>query len=38
VTGIAGGCFTDEPLGAPTFSANGEGRHAWLELPPALAG
>ena len=37
VTGVAGGCFVDEPLGAPTFSANGEGRRDWLYLPAALA-
>lgn len=33
VTGIAGGCFVDNPLPAPILSANNDGKCAWLELP-----
>ena len=32
-TGIAGGCFADDPLEAPTFSASDAGRCVWLSLP-----
>ena len=32
-TGIAGGCFVDEPLPAPNLSAQDKDRCAWLELP-----
>lgn len=32
-TGVAGGCFTDDPLPAPNVSANENGRCIWLNLP-----
>ncbi len=32
-TGIAGGCFADDPLPPPYASASDSGRCAWLELP-----
>jgi hypothetical protein len=32
-TGVAGGCFADDPLPAPNASASDSGRCAWLELP-----
>lgn len=32
-TGVAGGCFADDPLPAPNFSASDNGRCAWLTLP-----
>ena len=32
-TGIAGGCFADDPLPAPNLSANDSGRCVWLTLP-----
>lgn len=32
LTGIAGGCFVDNPLPAPTLTANNKGKCAWLEL------
>jgi len=32
-TGIAGGCFTAEPLGAPNMTATDAKRCAWLTLP-----
>lgn len=32
-TGIAGGCFVDNPLPEPTLTANNKGKCAWLELP-----
>ena len=32
-TGIAGGCFVENPLPAPTLTANNNGKCAWLELP-----
>jgi hypothetical protein len=32
-TGIAGGCFTDDPLGAPNLSAQDRDRCAWISLP-----
>lgn len=32
-TGIAGGCFADDPLPAPNFSASDSGRCAWFVLP-----
>lgn len=34
VTGIAGGCFADNPLEPPKFTGNNEGRCVWLPLPP----
>jgi hypothetical protein len=34
-TGIAGGCFTDDPLPEPGLSASDQGRCAWLGLPDA---
>jgi len=33
MTGIAGGCFVDSPLHAPTVTANNSGKCAWLEVP-----
>jgi hypothetical protein len=33
LTGIAGGCFTDDPLPEPTLTASIEGKYAWVELP-----
>lgn len=33
MTGIAGGCFVDNPLPPPTQTANNNGKCAWLELP-----
>ncbi|HEY1706709.1 MAG TPA: GFA family protein [Rhizomicrobium sp.] len=32
-TGIAGGCFTGDPLPSPNLSANETGRCAWVSLP-----
>ena len=32
-TGIAGGCFVDDPLPAPNLSATDTNRCAWLTLP-----
>jgi hypothetical protein len=32
-TGVAGGCFTDDPLPAPNLAASDSGRYAWLGLP-----
>ena len=32
-TGVAGGCFVDDPLPAPNISASDNGRRAWLALP-----
>ena len=33
MTGIAGGCFSENPLFAPTITANNERKCAWVELP-----
>ncbi len=32
-TGVAGGCFVDNPIPAPMFSASDSGRCAWVSLP-----
>jgi hypothetical protein len=32
-TGVAGGCFTDDPIPAPNFSAQDRDRCAWLAIP-----
>ena len=32
-TGVAGGCFADNPLETPTVTVSNEGRCAWLRLP-----
>lgn len=32
-TGIAGGCFVDDPLPAPNYSASDDNRIAWVGLP-----
>ena len=32
-TGIAGGCFADDPLPEPNVSASENGKCAWLALP-----
>ncbi len=32
-TGIAGGCFADDPLPPPNLSVNESGRCAWVGLP-----
>jgi hypothetical protein len=32
-TGVAGGCFVAEPLGAPTITATDAKRCAWVGLP-----
>jgi hypothetical protein len=32
-TGIAGGCFVDDPLPAPNLSAQDKDRCVWLTLP-----
>jgi hypothetical protein len=32
-TGVAGGCFTEDPLPPPNFSASDARRCAWLTLP-----
>jgi hypothetical protein len=32
-TGIAGGCFADDPLPPPNLSANESGRCVWVGLP-----
>jgi len=34
-TGIAGGCFVDDPIPAPSLSAFETGRCAWVSLPEA---
>ena len=31
--GIAGGCFTDQPLPTPSFSANSSSKYSWVSLP-----
>ena len=31
--GIAGGCFTDQPLPIPGFSANNASQYSWVSLP-----
>jgi len=33
LTGVAGGCFVDDPLPDPVFSASNENKCAWLEMP-----
>jgi len=33
MTGIAGGCFSDDPLSEPTITATNENKCAWLEVP-----
>ena len=33
MTGVAGGCFTDDPLPEPTMTVSNEQKCAWLELP-----
>lgn len=33
VLGIAGGCFTDSPLGEPAYSASHANICAWLSIP-----
>jgi hypothetical protein len=35
-TGVAGGCFADDPLPPPNFSAQDSTRCAWLTLPDAI--
>jgi hypothetical protein len=32
-TGIAGGCFADNPLGEPSLTGNNDSRCAWVSLP-----
>jgi hypothetical protein len=32
-TGVAGGCFADPPLEAPSLTASNEGKCAWVGLP-----
>jgi len=32
-TGVAGGCFTDNPLGPPNVTATDANRCAWITLP-----
>ena len=32
LTGVAGGCFVDDPLPDPTFTSNSENKCAWLTL------
>ncbi|MDP2376852.1 GFA family protein [Reyranella sp.] len=32
-TGVAGGCFADNPLGAPSATVANDGRCAWVGLP-----
>lgn len=34
-TGIAGGCFADDPLDAPSMTVSNDGRCAWVGLPAA---
>jgi hypothetical protein len=33
LTGIAGGCFVDAPLAAPSVTVSNDGRCAWVGLP-----
>ncbi len=33
LTGVAGGCFADNPLSEPTLTASNEKKCAWVELP-----
>lgn len=33
LTGIAGGCFVEQPLPEPTHTVSNHGKCAWLELP-----
>lgn len=33
LTGVAGGCFSNQPLPSPTFSVQDESKFAWVELP-----
>ncbi len=35
-TGVAGGCFVADPLGAPTITATDAKRCAWVGLPEGL--
>jgi hypothetical protein len=35
-TGVAGGCFAAEPIGAPTITATDARRCAWVSLPEGL--
>ena len=32
-TGVAGGCFVDNPLGSPSVTVSNNGRCAWVGLP-----
>lgn len=32
-TGVAGGCFADPPLPAPSATVSNDGRCTWLDLP-----
>jgi hypothetical protein len=36
-TGIAGGCFTETPLPAPSLTVSNDGRCAWLRPPVSRA-
>lgn len=36
-TGVAGGCFAEQPLPDPQFSAQDADRCAWVTLPPTWA-
>ena len=33
LTGVAGGCFADNPLEAPSVTVSNDGRCAWIGLP-----
>jgi hypothetical protein len=33
LTGVAGGCFADNPLNAPSFTVSNDGRCTWVGLP-----
>ncbi len=36
MTGIAGGCFTEDPLPQPTFNADLNNQCAWVSFPPEM--
>jgi hypothetical protein len=33
LTGVAGGCFVDDPLPEPAYTVSNDGKCAWLQLP-----
>lgn len=33
LTGIAGGCFVENPLGVPLYSNSSKSKFSWVKLP-----